>query len=84
MAEKGPDAISVVADIGGQEITFETGRLAKQANGSVLVRSGDTNASEERSDSRSPTDSRVTARLPRAANGILVRFDVAPHLILVP
>ncbi len=41
MAEKGPDAISVVADIGGQEITFETGRLAKQANGSVLVRSGD-------------------------------------------
>jgi len=41
MAEKGPDAISVVADIGGQEIIFETGRLAKQANGSVIVRSGD-------------------------------------------
>ncbi len=41
MAEKGPDATRVVADIGGQEIIFETGRLAKQANGSVLVRSGD-------------------------------------------
>jgi polyribonucleotide nucleotidyltransferase len=41
IAEKGPDAISVVADIGGQEIIFETGRLAKQANGSVIVRSGD-------------------------------------------
>ncbi len=41
MAEKGPDATRVVADIGGQEIIFETGRLAKQANGSVTVRSGD-------------------------------------------
>ena len=41
MAQNGPDAVSVVADIGGQEIIFETGRLAKQANGSVLVRSGD-------------------------------------------
>ncbi|MSO44887.1 MAG: polyribonucleotide nucleotidyltransferase [Thermoleophilia bacterium] len=41
MTGKGPDAIRVVADIGGQEIIFETGRLAKQANGSVTVRSGD-------------------------------------------
>jgi len=41
MADQGPDATRVVADIGGQEISFETGRLAKQANGSVLVRSGD-------------------------------------------
>ena len=41
MADQGPDATRVVADIGGQEIIFETGRLAKQANGSVLVRSGD-------------------------------------------
>ena len=41
MANQGPDATRVVADIGGQEIIFETGRLAKQANGSVLVRSGD-------------------------------------------
>jgi polyribonucleotide nucleotidyltransferase len=29
-------------DIGGQEITFETGKLAKQADGAVVVRSGDT------------------------------------------
>src|ERR687895_594974 len=28
--------------IGGREITFETGKLAKQADGAVLVRSGDT------------------------------------------
>ena len=29
-------------EVGGQTITLETGRLAKQANGSVLVRCGDT------------------------------------------
>ena len=32
----------VSATVGGREITFETGRLAKQADGAVLVRSGDT------------------------------------------
>src|SRR4051795_3704298 len=35
-----PAAVSV--EIGGKEITFETGKLAKQADGAVLVRSGDT------------------------------------------
>ena len=30
------------ADVSGKETTFETGRLAKQASGSVLVRSGET------------------------------------------
>ena len=33
---------SVTASIGDSPISFETGKLAKQANGSVLVRSGDT------------------------------------------
>src|SRR4051794_20694657 len=33
---------SVSATVGDQEISFETGKLAKQADGSVLVRSGDT------------------------------------------
>jgi polyribonucleotide nucleotidyltransferase len=33
---------SVSVEIGGREITFETGRLAKQADGAVVVRSGDT------------------------------------------
>jgi polyribonucleotide nucleotidyltransferase len=33
---------SVSVEIGGQEIAFETGKLAKQADGAVLVRSGDT------------------------------------------
>jgi polyribonucleotide nucleotidyltransferase len=33
---------SVSANVGGREIVFETGKLAKQADGAVLVRSGDT------------------------------------------
>ncbi len=33
---------SVSVDVGGQEIVFETGKLAKQADGAVVVRSGDT------------------------------------------
>jgi polyribonucleotide nucleotidyltransferase len=33
---------SVTASVGGTDITFETGKLAKQADGAVLVRSGDT------------------------------------------
>ena len=32
----------VEVEVGGKTITLETGRLAKQANGAVLVRSGDT------------------------------------------
>ncbi len=32
----------VKVTIGGREITFETGKLAKQADGAVVVRSGDT------------------------------------------
>ena len=33
---------SVTVEIGGKEITFESGKLAKQADGAVLVRSSDT------------------------------------------
>ena len=37
------DAITrVSADISGTEISFETGRMAKQASGAVVVRAGDT------------------------------------------
>ncbi len=32
---------TVEIDLGGRQITLETGRIAKQANGSVVVRSGD-------------------------------------------
>ena len=32
----------VSLEIGGTEIEFETGKLAKQADGAVLVRSGET------------------------------------------
>src|SRR5689334_21518445 len=34
--------VSVSVEVGGKEITFETGKLAKQADGAVVVRSGDT------------------------------------------
>ena len=33
---------TVSVDIGGTELLFETGKLAKQADGAVVVRSGDT------------------------------------------
>jgi polyribonucleotide nucleotidyltransferase len=33
---------STTISVGGRDITFETGKIAKQANGSVTVRSGDT------------------------------------------
>src|SRR5262245_6001530 len=33
---------TVSVDVGGQEIVFETGKLAKQADGAVTVRSGET------------------------------------------
>ena len=37
------DAVSRVSvEIEGKEISFETGKLAKQASGAVVVRSGDT------------------------------------------
>ncbi len=36
----GPATVTVT--VGGQEITFETGKLAKQADGAVLARSGET------------------------------------------
>jgi len=32
----------VSVEIGGREITFETGKLAKQADGAVVIRSGET------------------------------------------
>ena len=33
---------TVEIDLDGQKITLETGKIAKQANGAVVVRSGDT------------------------------------------
>jgi polyribonucleotide nucleotidyltransferase len=41
-AEQQAAPVSVAVNIGGKEITFETGKLAKQADGAVVVRSGDT------------------------------------------
>jgi polyribonucleotide nucleotidyltransferase len=37
-----PEVTQVSLEIAGKEISFETGRLAKQASGSVVVRAGDT------------------------------------------
>ncbi len=36
------DVKSVSVEVGGTEISFETGKLARQASGAVVVRSGDT------------------------------------------
>lgn len=36
------DKHSISVSVGGREITFETGKIARQANGSVILRSGDT------------------------------------------
>ena len=33
---------SITISVGGREISFETGKIARQANASVMVRSGDT------------------------------------------
>src|SRR5829696_4613372 len=40
IAVAGPTSLSL--EIGGQDITFESGKLAKQADGAVVVRSGET------------------------------------------
>jgi polyribonucleotide nucleotidyltransferase len=40
IATEGLTSVSVT--VGGQEITLETGKLAKQADGAVVVRSGET------------------------------------------
>jgi polyribonucleotide nucleotidyltransferase len=40
--EGSPEGHRVSIEIGGTEITLETGRLAKQASGAVVVRGGDT------------------------------------------
>src|SRR5712672_2798045 len=40
--EPNPAPISVSIEIGGKTVTFETGKLAKQADGAIVVRSGDT------------------------------------------
>ena len=40
MSSEAPTRVSV--SIAGSEISFETGRMAKQASGAVVVRQGDT------------------------------------------
>lgn len=37
-----PKGITQTVEVGGKQVTIETGKLAKQANGSVVVRQGDT------------------------------------------
>ncbi len=54
---------SVTVAVGEESITFETGKLAKQADGAVVVRAGDTMVlataqSEGRRPVRAPTSSR--------------------------
>jgi polyribonucleotide nucleotidyltransferase len=42
MNEVSAQAHRVSVEVGGTEVTFETGKLAKQASGAVVVRAGDT------------------------------------------
>ena len=37
-----PTTATVSVTVGGEELTFETGKLAKQADGAVVVRAGET------------------------------------------
>src|ERR1700759_981630 len=51
--------VSVSVEVGGKEISFETGKIAKQADGAVLVRSGDTvvlGAAQGRTEAREGAD----------------------------
>jgi polyribonucleotide nucleotidyltransferase len=51
--------VSVSVEIGGKEISFETGKIAKQADGAVLVRSGETvvlGAAQGRTEAREGAD----------------------------
>jgi polyribonucleotide nucleotidyltransferase len=41
-AERQPEPVSVSVQVGDGTLTFETGKLARQADGAVVVRSGDT------------------------------------------
>jgi polyribonucleotide nucleotidyltransferase len=41
-AELQLEPVSVQVEVGGKTVTFETGKLAKQADGAVVVRSGET------------------------------------------
>src|SRR3954468_13293312 len=57
VATTGSTTVSVT--VGGQEMTFETGKLAKQADGAVVVRSGDTMVlatAQGRTEAREGTD----------------------------
>ena len=42
MAQSGPAPYQVTVEVGGRTLTLETGKIAKQANGAVLARYGDT------------------------------------------
>jgi polyribonucleotide nucleotidyltransferase len=42
MAQSGPAPYQVTVEVGGRTLTLESGKIAKQANGSVLARYGDT------------------------------------------
>ncbi len=58
-AERKVAPVSVSVEIGGKTISFETGKLAKQADGAVVVRSGDTMVlatAQGRTEAREGTD----------------------------
>ena len=42
MSQAAPAPHQVTVEVGGRTLTLETGKIAKQANGAVLARYGDT------------------------------------------
>ena len=75
------DAVTTVSvEIAGTEISFETGKMAKQASGAVVVRQGDTVVLEHRHRGQPPR-----RRLPPAdgrRRGAHVRRGQDPRLVL--
>ena len=54
--------VSVSVEIGGREITFETGKLAKQADGAVVVRAGRPSSSARRKAGQRRAKARTSSR----------------------
>ena len=77
-----PDVTRVSVEIGDSEISFETGKLAKQASGSVVVQSGETHGPRHRH-GRKPEGRRLPPP-DRRRRGAHVRRGQDPRQLLPP
>ena len=76
------DVSRVSREVGGKEISFETGKLARQASGAVVVRSGDTMVLSHRDDGQ-PARRRLPAADGRR-RGEALRGRQDPRVLLPP